>query len=197
MPVHKSQGGARPQAPRPDELPAGVPDAPRPKANRDGRGRFVSGPGTRAAAAKAAKAKAEAAKLARLLGFADIPDDHAFARYHRLAREWRDAHVSELASTVGGGQVGPGPASIVATAALQLAASRYFVDLGTEHGTPKLIMLGSKLANESRQNLLCAHELCAREAKARETIQAHGDVPWFLPASESPSETSEDEGDHG
>jgi hypothetical protein len=43
---------------------------------------------------------------------------------------------------------------------LQLAASRFAFD----RGEPEL---GSKLANDSRQNLLAAHELCAREAASR------------------------------
>jgi hypothetical protein len=49
----------------------------------------------------------------------------------------------------------------VASASLQLAASRFaFEVLGD-------MTLGSRLADASRQNLLAAHELCAREATAR------------------------------
>jgi hypothetical protein len=55
---------------------------------------------------------------------------------------------------------------MVASAALQLAASRFaFEVLGD-------LELGSKLANDSRQNLLAAHELCAREGKARAAREA-------------------------
>jgi hypothetical protein len=59
----------------------------------------------------------------------------------------------------------------VASAALQLAASRFaFEVLGD-------MQLGSRLANDSRQNLLAAHELCAREALSRPKAPAA--VPWL------------------
>jgi hypothetical protein len=69
--------------------------------------------------------------------------------------------VTSLARDVGGGVCGTAPSSIIASAALQLAASRFaFEVLGD-------MVLGSRLANDSRQNLLAAHELVAREAQAR------------------------------
>jgi hypothetical protein len=44
---------------------------------------------------------------------------------------------------------------------LQLAASRFtFEVLGD-------MVLGSPLANDSRQNLLAAHELCAKDSQSR------------------------------
>jgi len=49
---------------------------------------------------------------------------------------------------------------MVASAALQLAASRWAFDRGE-------FELGSRLANDSRQNLAAAHEYCAKEARAR------------------------------
>jgi hypothetical protein len=56
---------------------------------------------------------------------------------------------------------------MVASAALQLAWSRYLSDLSAASGDPELAVTASRLANDSRQNLLAAHELCAREAQAR------------------------------
>jgi hypothetical protein len=50
---------------------------------------------------------------------------------------------------------------------LQLAWSRYFSDLAAETGNADLALSASKLANDSRQNLLAAFELCAREAKSK------------------------------
>jgi hypothetical protein len=79
-----------------------------------------------------------------------LDDADAFAR----------AEVQRLAAGVGGGIVPPNVASIVQSAALQLAGSRMLFARGDVAG-------GSRLANDSRQNLLAAHELCAREAKAR------------------------------
>jgi hypothetical protein len=68
----------------------------------------------------------------------------------------------------------------VSTAALQLAASRYLSDQGGAGGDAKLLIDASKLANDSRQNLLAAHELAAREAKARP--ESTTDLPsWMQP----------------
>jgi hypothetical protein len=74
---------------------------------------------------------------------------------------------------------------VVASAALQLAASRYLFDLAGQ-GNPDLFAVASKLANDSRQNLLAAHELCAREAKARPNP---AERPFWL-AADAPSDTS-------
>ncbi|MGC4091380.1 MAG: hypothetical protein QM756_26580 [Polyangiaceae bacterium] len=150
-----------------DELPAGVPAHARPEATRDEAGRFVAGPGTSELARCGAVAAHEARQLAQLLGLWQPPAEHAYAPYARLGREWRDAHMAQLSATVGGGAVGPGPASIVSTAALQLGASRYLADVGAQTGDAKLLLDASRLADSSRQNLLAAHELCAREAAAR------------------------------
>jgi hypothetical protein len=160
MPVH-------PEVLRADELPAGVPGPTRPAAHRDGGGRFRPGPGTAALASTAGKAAHESRQLAALLGLWDAPEGHPYAPYARLAREWRDAHMATLSATVAGGSVGPGPASVVSTAALQMAASRWLYDLGVSAGDPKALLDASKLADSSRQNLLAAHELAAREAQAR------------------------------
>ncbi len=150
-----------------DRLPEGVPGRARPVADRDENGRVISGPGTTALASYAAKIKQEHRQLAKLMGLKEVPEDHPMAPYLRMARDWRDAHASTLAATVGGGMVGPGPASILATAAMQLAASRWLHDLAIETGDASLFAASSKLGNDSRQNLLAVHELCAQEAKAR------------------------------
>ena len=150
-----------------DELPEGVPAPGGPQPNRDSSGRFLPGPGTSAIARKGAYAAHEARQLAQLLGLKPLPEDHPHTSYARLAKEWRDDHMAELAATVGGGEVGPGPASVVSTAALQLAASRYLFDLGAERGNAKMLLEASRLGDASRQNLLAAHELVALEAKAR------------------------------
>jgi len=155
------------EAPRADELPAGTPGPARPVATRDGSGRFVPGAGTSDLARKGGKAAHESRQLAALLGLWEVPDDHPYAPYARLAREWRDAQIERLSATVGGGEVGPAPASIISSAALQLAASRWLSDKGAQDSDSKLLLEASRLANDSRQGLLAAHELCAREAQAR------------------------------
>jgi hypothetical protein len=118
-------------------------------------------------------------QLAALLGLWVPGDEHAYAPYTRLAREWRDEHMATLAATVGGGAVGPGPASIVSTAALQMAASRWLFDRGAEAGSARMLADASRLGDSSRQSLLAAHELCAREAKARGADPAQL-APWLV-----------------
>jgi hypothetical protein len=150
-----------------DELPAGVRGPARPVAPRDGAGRLLPGVGTSELAREGGRAKAEARQLGQLLGLADVEDGHPWAPYARLAREWRDHHMGTLAATVGGGEVGPGPASIISSAALQLAASRWLSDQGAREADAKALLDASRLADASRQNLLAAHELAAKEAQAR------------------------------
>jgi hypothetical protein len=55
----------------------------------------------------------------------------------------------------------------VASAALALAWSRYFSDVAAATGDPDLATRAIRLGDSSRQMLLTAHELCAREAEAR------------------------------
>lgn len=162
-------GVPRIEVPPADELPVGVPAPARPPVPRDEAGRLRPGPGTAELAAEGGRARAASLQLARLLGLATLPEDHAHAPYARLAREWRDEHIRTLAATVGGGEVGPGPASIVSTAALQMAASRFLFDRGAETGSARTLLEASRLADSSRQSLLAAHSLAALEAEARRT----------------------------
>jgi len=152
---------------RPDELHAGVHGPAKPVPPREASGRLLPGPETSAFARTGANALHQSRQHARLLGLWQPEEAHDYHPYWRLACEWRDAHKAELAATVGGGSVGPGPASVVASAAVQLGASRYLADLGAQTGDPKLLTDAARLADSSRQNLLAAHELAAREAKSR------------------------------
>jgi hypothetical protein len=173
----------RVEVPPVDELSRGVPaatsrltpaapaasasDAPR--RARGGRKltTFVKGDErARTAQAHAAKAQREARSRLRVLeslGLAHAtPEGPVLELWPYLddADAFARAEVERLARSVGGGEVPPNVASIVQTAALQLAGSRMLIAKGDVHGA-------SKLGNDSRQNLLAAHELCAREAKAR------------------------------
>lgn len=143
-----------------DELPAGVPADARHESptDRGERGKFAEG---NALAAAGGRARAGHSRLARKLRLGETFADPRFEPYAAAARGFRKAHVTALARAVGGGHCGPAPASIIASAALQLAGSRFaFEVLGN-------MALGSRLADASRQNLLAAHELAAREAAAR------------------------------
>lgn len=173
-----------------DELPDGIPAGPGPGFDRDDAGRFLPSAATREMALRGAHAAGAARKLRRLLGLRDVPDDHPYQPYHRLAREWRDDHMRSLAATVGNGEVGPGPASIVSTAALQLAASRWLADKAALEGDPKAILAASRLGDASRQNLIAAHELCAREAAARQSEQPN--AFWMRGSGANGSEVADE-----
>jgi hypothetical protein len=149
-----------------DELPAGTPAPARETSpsDRGEAGRFA--PGNKLARA-GGKATAGKSRLASKLGLRALPDGSAFRPYRAAASSFRRAHCAALAAGVGGGYCGPAPSSLVASAALTLAWSRYFGDLAAEAGDPELAMKAARLGETSRQHLLGAHELCAREAQAR------------------------------
>ena len=137
------------------------------------------------------RAKANTTRLSKRLGLASLPQGADFRTYKQAAGAFRKMHVRYLAQNVGGGMCGTGPASIVATAAWQLAASRFLFDMGAAQSDPDLLLQGSRLADASRQNLLAAHELCAKEAKSR---PAKPDPFWLDTAGEDAGD-DEDEGD--
>jgi hypothetical protein len=162
-----------------DELPAGVPAPPDypewarawppvapppiPPEERNEFGRFVTG--STAAQRRGALAKTARRRELRALeglGLRGVPAA-ALEPYLTDASDFARHEVERLAQCVGGGQCGAAPASLVQSAALALAASRYLYSTGDAENFP----VASRLADSSRQNLLAAHELCAREAKAR------------------------------
>ena len=152
-----------------DELPAGVP-APAsklPPGNRSPDNRFAPGEQTKIVAAAGGRARAEQRRLARLLGLVELPEEHPLTPYRRDAADWRNAQLARLAQTVGGGECGPAVQAIVSSAALQHAASRWLFDRSAVELDHKLALDASRLADASRQAMLTAHELCAREAQAR------------------------------
>jgi hypothetical protein len=169
-----------------DELPAGLP-APAwlPQAGeRVEHGRFAKG--ATSAQAAGGRARAGSVRLARTLGLTNPPDSSTFAPYRRQAAAFRRAHVAQLARTVGGGYCGPAPSSIVATAAWQLALSRYILD-NAENCTSADLVIASRMGNESRQNLLAAHELCAKEAQKRPKQNATQNALAAITASGGPA----------
>lgn len=170
-----------------DELPAGLPAAPsgpvqrRPDGTLTPEGARVLG---RYGGAEAARRRRLAASLADTCGIADVGD--ALQVYVEHAAEFAAAQLAQLAETVGGGMVGPGPSSIVQSAALALAASRYLYAVGSRTGDPKLLGQAATLADKSRTSLLTAHELCAREAVA--AGPDHGDLEARIREAARPRE---------
>ncbi len=70
------------------------------------------------------------------------------------ASTFRRVQCAELARTVGGGVCGPAPSSMVASAALALAWSRFFSDRAAIDGDPELatraILVQADAADRSR-----------------------------------------------
>jgi hypothetical protein len=149
-----------------DELPTGIPadaDGDSRAATRE-TGRFARG---NRRSVLGGRAKRGSSRLTARLGLSSLRDADAFAPYRRASATFRRAQCAELARTVGGGVCGPGPSSVVASAALALGWSRYFSDQAAATGDAELAMRSSRLAETSRQHLLAAHELVAREALSR------------------------------
>lgn len=156
-----------------DELPPGTPAEPtgpvarRPDGTVDADGARALG---RLGGLRTAERKRFAAQLADQLGLADVGEH--LQPYIGAAREFAEAHLCSLAATVGGGTVGPGPASAIQSAALALASSRWLYSLAAQTGDPKHATAAARLADQSRTALLTAHELAAREAQARPRASA-------------------------
>jgi hypothetical protein len=125
--------------------------------------------GSAAAAALGRRGGLQTAKNVRLvdsLGLSKLVESTSFGPYRTAAEAFVRHHLDHLA-TMAGGSVGPAPSTMVASAALQLAASRWAFDRGAEANDASLIKLGSTLANDSRQNLLASYQLAVLEAKSR------------------------------
>lgn len=163
----------------PDELPRGIPEAPgrqapatseaktgqAPRKPRGGRKRTTLAKGSpEAARVSALGREAQARKRKELallskLGLRDATPE-AMAPYLADARAFSVSERARLAKAVGGGVCEGSAALLVDAAALATAASRAAYAAGDA-------ALGARLSAEARSNLLGAHELCAREAKAR------------------------------
>ncbi len=152
-----------------DELPMGLQAPLVATAGDERRPDGTFAPGARTAQAAGGRATRGKSRLTARLGLAALPAGCTFAPYRKAAATFRRVECAELARTVGGGVCGPGPSSIVNSAALALAWSRWTSDQAAAKGDAELAAKALGMADRSRQMLLTAHELCAREAKARES----------------------------
>jgi hypothetical protein len=181
MTLRNGHGALRPEVLRPDELPAPMAaDAPDLSGVTRRQNGTVDGPtAARALGSIGGHQKAKGVALARSLGLPPATETTAFTSYRRSASHFRRYHCAELAK-MAGGHCGAAPSSMVASAALQLAASRFLFDQGARTGDAATLKTASQLANDSRQNLLAAYELAQREAQARPPSPS--DFPWFTPS---------------
>ena len=102
----------------------------------------------------------------KLTRYAPLPDTPEWAELAKMAKQFQVHHCKQLAR-MAGGRCGAAPSSMVASAALQLAASRWMFKQGATNGDAQLLKQASSIANDSRQNLMAAYELAVREAQAR------------------------------
>lgn len=169
------RGVPRIEVPPADELAAAVP-APERTApvRRRSDGTIADSETARELGRRGGLATARRVRLVDSLGLAALAEDADFAPYRAGADAFVAHHLGELAQ-LAGGVVGSAASTMVASAALQLAASRFCFDRGAQSGDVALLRLGSSLANDSRQNLLAAYESAVRAAELRRDQATHAD----------------------
>jgi hypothetical protein len=152
------------ELPAPVAAPLPVPAAP---VHRRQDGKLADAASAAELGRRGGEAKARRVRLVDSLGLSKLVEQTTFGPYRAAAEEFVSHHRASLAEQAGG-ELGPAPSTMVASAGLQLAASRWAFDQGAAANDASLIKLGSSLANDSRQNLLAAYELAVREAQARQ-----------------------------
>lgn len=167
---------------RPNEALPPVPDPQDPISGVERRqnGTVATSEAAAKLGRKGGRVKAKRVLLARGLGIPLAVTSESFRPYRHSANAFRRHHCAELAR-VAGGEVGSGPSSMVASSALQLAASRFLFDQAGATGDAATFKLASQLANDSRQNLLAAYELATREAQARPRAPTDPLARWMRP----------------
>lgn len=150
------------EQPRGLPAPASAPSPPEPAGSRRPTGQLVPGPRARELARRGGLARAAKARQLRVLEGLGLrgAQPKVLRPFLEDAEQFAKYETERLARTVGGGVCEGAPASFVQSAALETAGSRAAFAKGD-------MVLGSRLAAAARQNLLAAHELCAREAQAR------------------------------
>lgn len=113
----------------------------------------------------------------KMLAEMGVPDVAPFKKFKALATSFLKFHTKRLARDVGGGECGPAPSMMVKFASFQAASAEYLFreavklletqDPDSLSKATDLFQSSSKLQNSSRQNLLAAHELCAKEALSK------------------------------
>ncbi len=161
------------ECPRHDELPDGVPAPsgalrpPVPVVARRPDGQLADSQAASELGRLGGLAKAASKRKLRALatlGLRHVGGDlTVLAPFLVDAEAFAEHEVERLARECGGGHVGAGPCSMVHSASLQLAMSRFLYSTGDASH----IALASRLSNDSRQNLAMAFEMVVREAKSR------------------------------
>ena len=161
------------------KLPDAVPAAHGPIARRSD-GRIADSAAAKELGRRGGSAKQRRLRLLTKLGLGEIYKESSFRSFCDDAEEFAKVHLEELAK-MAGGSVGTGPSSFVATAALQLAASRWAFTKAARLEDAALHKLASSLGNDSRQNVLAAYELAVREAVGKKggSLAPRTLPPWM------------------
>lgn len=170
----------------PDELPAPVPcdEASLPKTlTFTPAGKIADSETAKELGRRGGLARAKRLSLLDSLGLTKMAMETDFGPFLREGEDFAKFHMGCLAKQAGG-ECGPAPSTMVASAGLQLAASRWAFDKGAKESDPAMIKLGSQLANDSRQNLLAAYELATREAAAKPKAAFDPLAKFALPEGE-------------
>ena len=170
--VQQSQGRLRPVVPRADELAEGLPDesgsddsakaAVLAQVQRQPDGTVADPQSAALLGALGGLRRAERERGLRALEGLGLKGaaPEFLAPYLADAEAFALSEIARLSAEAGRGVCGPMPASMVQSAALELAGSRAAFAMGN-------VLLGSRLAGASRANLLCAFDLCVKQAIER------------------------------
>ena len=178
--VQVSQSRLRPAVPKIGELATGLaaPSEPVVNAAASAAATALRETGDSAAASLlgslgglARAAKDRGLRVLEGLGLKGTPPE-VLAPYLADAEAFSISEITRLSAEAGRGVCGPMPASMVQSAALELAGSRAAFAAGN-------VLLGSRLAAASRANLLSAFDLCCKQARERPATPADNPTPWF------------------
>lgn len=101
-----------------------------------------------------------------LLGVPIETADPRYRRAMRKARAYMQRRVRELA-VMHGGELGAGPAGMIASSALALGASRLLYEIASQTLDPAMLKQAAALADSARGQELTAVALAQRESDAR------------------------------
>lgn len=184
----KEKGSTRIEVLPPDELPKPLPADPAaqtaPLARRED-GTIANSEAAKELGRRGGEARANKKRLLQGLGLANLSAEAAFKPYWDSVQAWVEAQLTET-TIAAGGYLGPGPASIIGSAGVALAASRFFSDEAARTGNLQLFISAGRLSETSRQHLLAAYELAVREGKARrETAKTYASLEEIVAQVES------------
>jgi len=186
MPVRKAHGNAKKtgqimvvEAPKADELPAGVHETPQVEARgeRSPNGRWRKGCSTQQS--RGGKARKQTTVLSHKLGLDTLMAQETFRPHLAAAKAFHKRVCGDIARDCGGGECPPMAATMVMAAAMATAGAAYLFERATATGDPALFQQSATLNDKAKSALLAAWEISARVAKARQA-QGTGKLDGLL-----------------